>query len=738
MVLIKFLESILEYFYSITASYGWSIILLSLAVTILMLPLFWLAEMIQNIERARKLRMQPALSKLKDVTHNMEKYYYTRTIYRQYNYHPIYSLSGLLGLFFQIPFFLAAFWMLTLYGPLNGVSFGPIRDLSKPDGLIAVSGFSLNVLPLLMTVANIASGYLYAKGGNKGERVQLWVIAVVFFALLYNVASGIVLYWTMNNVFAIAKNELLKKSRNSEPQNRFFGALLRRTRNWSYLLFPLMLAMFPLLAFYFGNITEASFSSIALFIPAILAATLILLLLFQWILKDRVKAALLTSLVVVLFFSYGHLFQALAERGINLRHSLLLLAYGSVFVAVGWLLLKTRKKLDTASRIVKMFSASIFFVVLFQIILHDLKNLDSQQAGALANGNDIQSFKSEAVKDTAQHPDIYFLMMDGYANSNVLRKYHGYDNSPFENYLKTKGFYVASEAKANYVATFLSLAATLNMKYINDFQKNPGINSQDKSGPYGLISRNEVMRYLLRKGYTTVNFGSGYIGTNKLDYAERNLSLPKQVEPTNLTFLQTTIIRPFASTLIKARQSFSKNILYTLDGMPSLDSIRGPKFVFGHVVCPHPPYVFTETGGPIPGELKIDNTWNKNEKQYYIAQIKYLNRRVEQIVESILQKSPNAVIVLQSDHGSAFFGDGSWERPDPELIVERGKVFNAILLNKKDSSQLYQNISLVNTFRVIFNSAFNEKFELLKDATYFSPYNRPYDFNDVTKAVDGQ
>lgn len=211
MFFINFLKYILTLFYNWTDSYGFSIILLSLAVSIMLFPLFWLAEIIQNKERARKAKMQADLDKLKDVTNKREKYYYTKRIYRQYNYSPLYSFAGLLGLIIQIPFFLAAYWMLIEYTPIQGVSFGPITDLSEPDGLLSFSGVSINILPFVMTVVNIFASFLYAKNLDKSQQKQQLIIALVFLLLLYNLPAALVLYWTFNNVFAIGKNGLIAK-----------------------------------------------------------------------------------------------------------------------------------------------------------------------------------------------------------------------------------------------------------------------------------------------------------------------------------------------------------------------------------------------------------------------------------------------------------------------------------------------------------------------------------------------
>jgi membrane protein insertase Oxa1/YidC/SpoIIIJ len=128
MPLIKMLKVILGSFYDLTGNYGWALILLSFTVTLIMLPLFWLAEKIQDKDRRKKNQMMPELQKLKAVANGQKKYFYTKRIYQQFGYHPIHSLSSLLGLLIQIPFFIAAYQMLRSYSGFDGVSFGFIAN----------------------------------------------------------------------------------------------------------------------------------------------------------------------------------------------------------------------------------------------------------------------------------------------------------------------------------------------------------------------------------------------------------------------------------------------------------------------------------------------------------------------------------------------------------------------------------------------------------------------------------
>jgi hypothetical protein len=120
------------------------------------------------------------------------------------------------GLLLQIPFFIAAYQFLSRTSMLSGVSFLFLKNLNAPDGLLALPGLpAFNFMPLLMTAVNIASSLIYTKGLGKRERIQLFGMALVFLILLFDSPSGLVLYWTMNNVYSLVKNAVqvtLKKA----------------------------------------------------------------------------------------------------------------------------------------------------------------------------------------------------------------------------------------------------------------------------------------------------------------------------------------------------------------------------------------------------------------------------------------------------------------------------------------------------------------------------------------------
>ncbi|HCX99592.1 MAG TPA: hypothetical protein DG754_05575 [Bacteroidales bacterium] len=196
-----FIEQVYHLAYGLTGNHGVSIILLSFAVSLLLLPIFILIEKTKRRNDAIRQRMKPLADEIKRCYKGQERYYYLKTLNRQHGYSPLKALVPVLTLLLQIPFFIAAYQFLEGYPPLEGVSFLFIKDLSAPDGLLG----SVNILPIVMTVVNLVTAYFYTRNGNTAERKQMVVVAVLFLILLFNLPSGLVLYWTMNNVFSFLR-----------------------------------------------------------------------------------------------------------------------------------------------------------------------------------------------------------------------------------------------------------------------------------------------------------------------------------------------------------------------------------------------------------------------------------------------------------------------------------------------------------------------------------------------------
>ena len=189
---------------------GIAIIFLSLVMNILVLPLYKRADIMQEQTRDKEASLEKGVTHIKKAFSGDERMMILQTYYRQNNYKPTDALNGSVSLLLEIPFFMAAYQFLSNLDILNGVSLGPIKDLGVPDGLISIGGITLNLLPILMTIINIISSYIYLKGFPLKTKIQLYGMAIFFLFFLYTSPACLVFYWTLNNLFSLIKTIFYK------------------------------------------------------------------------------------------------------------------------------------------------------------------------------------------------------------------------------------------------------------------------------------------------------------------------------------------------------------------------------------------------------------------------------------------------------------------------------------------------------------------------------------------------
>jgi YidC/Oxa1 family membrane protein insertase len=221
---------------------GISVIFISIAVSILSLPLYNVAERWQQTERNIRSRLTAKSSKIRAVFRGDERHMILSAYYRQNHYHPIYAMRSSFGLLIQIPFFIAAYSYLSSNDALRGASFLFLSDLSAPDKLLAFGNTGINILPVLMTIINCLTASIYTKGFPLKERLQIYGIALVFLLLLYGSPSGLVIYWIGNNIFSLIKNLYYKINTN-----------LKITVLKSFISLPCLLMIYYVLVIHHGN-----------------------------------------------------------------------------------------------------------------------------------------------------------------------------------------------------------------------------------------------------------------------------------------------------------------------------------------------------------------------------------------------------------------------------------------------------------------------------------------------------
>jgi len=344
-------------------------------------------------------------------------------------------------------------------------------------------------------------------------------------------------------------------------------------------------------------------------------------------------------------------------------------------------------------------------------------------------------------------PDVYYFLLDGYARADVLQELYGYDNSGFVDYLRSLGFIVPSGNHSNYPRTVLSIASTLNMDYTS--QLVPGL---DHSAFWWLlepsIQHSQVRTMLESLGYNTVSIYTDWDVTN-IRSADQFLQ-PRPVTESDFGFLLLNktplgILRPLIRTFAFDRTFAAHRDLvnYQFDTMAQSPSLPSPKFVFVHIISPHPPFVFDGAGNTLtpPGAYQsLDaSDFRGSAAEYregYTGQVQFVNSRLRQTIESILQNSQTPpIIILQADHGSGLLTN--WSSLADTCVMERFSPFAAYYLPGLPAHDIPEDITPVNLFRIIFNHYFGTDLPLLENRSFFtSDPIHIFDQVDVSTQLD--
>jgi len=444
------------------------------------------------------------------------------------------------------------------------------------------------------------------------------------------------------------------------------------------------------------------------------------------IIKNSKKSGIITSLFLVLFFSYGHIF--ISAKGIEIlgfdtsTHIHFIIPFIIIFSVGTFFVLRSKRKLDNATKISNAISITLVAITVINIGIFGIDTLivpeSSEYQDSLYIENKINNY-----------PDIYYIIFDGYANSNTLTNQFDFDNSDFIDYLKTQDFIIPSRSHGNYPISLLSLTTSLNMQYVNDELTSVDTQQKAYSNVHKIINNNAVMKNLKEKGYKIISFDSGVWVTSSIKIADWH---PCSSNSLNSEFLgmifRTTMLYPVHVRLFE--HDFRDGINCMFEELPILrERTNQPIFVFAHFVLPHPPFIFGANGETIDTKsLSLTEGWN--DRKSYIDQVQYTNKKIKEVLDEMLSDEYSPIIIIQSDHGPKANID--LENPNDEMYAQLFGILNAYHLPNGGEKQIYETISPINSFRVIFNYYFNDNYELLDDKAYFHITSNHKIFNDVT------
>lgn len=485
----------------------------------------------------------------------------------------------------------------------------------------------------------------------------------------------------------------------------------------------------------------------SIFLPLVIVAlgTTLLFVVCYAFCKKTYLASIITSVSLILFFSYPPLFSIIRiitslmgnpENGFDITISIskywIIISF--IVILSGVILLSNRIPKLISLLTIALNLASIFLILAVSGYL--ITKLNTSEGIRTFQKRWDEKIKEDSVPaniNSIIKRDIYLIVLDGYGSREVLDEIYDYDNRWFEEELHALGFHIIPNAQTNYNQTRTSFSSLLNMQYLDDVASEVGAFATDAHPLIQMIQDNLVVNRLRGAGYTIINFPSGYEYTEGIA-ADYQIKKGVYLDNFSQTLIWNSVAYPF---IHKNLYDWHRDtIMNSIEGISDLTDFPSPRLVIAHIFAPHPPFVFDGSGKPITppysftaidADTLIQNTSLEYYKTHYPDQLEFVSRSILKSIQEIIKNSEvQPIIILSGDHGPAL--TVSLTDTTSSSQYERMHILNALYLPDFDYSQINPDHTPVNTFRVILNAYFGENMELLENRSYISSFDHPYQF----------
>jgi hypothetical protein len=263
-------------------------------------------------------------------------------------------------------------------------------------------------------------------------------------------------------------------------------------------------------------------------------------------------------------------------------------------------------------------------------------------------------------------PDIYFIVPDRFPSAEALRE-SGYDPDEFVEALRAREFYVREDSASPDTLGFTDGKTPRTLSYLASALNMTELDSDiEYDLARGMLENHLVGEVLQTAGYTYHHIGSWWGETSINKHADRNY-IYRGFTPADYVYqdefaaavLQRSIANAFniypLSPCNVAADFERRRHQFQLDSVKEIASSgQTPVFVFAHLMLPHPPYLWTGSGQPQEASTD-DLEW------LYLEQVEFAEGYLLDMIDSILIKNPEAVIIVQADEGMKY-DNAEWNR----------------------------------------------------------------------------
>jgi hypothetical protein len=452
---------------------------------------------------------------------------------------------------------------------------------------------------------------------------------------------------------------------------------------------PYVFAAAPVLMLYVHNFHKTPFSDVLAPLVVVLGAALITLFLFRLVFPGKQRAAIGASYLLLLTLLYGPLKSTamllLLDWGDYLRHRYALGAWcAALVIGLVWL---RRARFDDGKATRLLNTVSMMFIITSVFVAGYALAARPPRAESENALNKQEEPETWALQRPALPRDVYLLVFDRCASSEILKELYGYDDTGFRDRLRKRGFYCLTDARTNYPRTCFSMASVLNMRYHGDaIQSMVFYEHEIRNHTVGRLFKDLGYKY-----YHVGNFHNPLRFNKNADFNYRARLLPSEFAD-NVYQMTPLCVFPLQGDPFISQQ----------ETLERISGEAGPKFVYVHFLTHHHPESYPDSADP------------------YVAETKVVNDSILEMVDEILERSKvPPIIVIQADEGPVL------TKEDMSLdyvtqVRKRTGIISAFCLPGVDPAEkIPVTMSPVNTFRLIFKEYFSAHIDLLEDRTFY-------------------
>ena len=494
---------------------------------------------------------------------------------------------------------------------------------------------------------------------------------------------------------------------------------LRKTRLniKSFPIHPVFFSIFNVVYYFMG--TSWSQGKWELIIACLLTilGTFIVWWLANKFLKNRIKSAIVASLILILSFHLDGIYEFLINikwmpYSFNIFLTRLIGQYILYFSLILIVVLVASIRTTISFKLSSFFLDIVAITLTINMIIIVNKNqypikLQTQEDSKLQTQtweNYSTDYLSNLSPTKTFNGDVYYLVFDDFASQTTLENNYNYSGVNLFQKLSEKGFRVIDDGRSNYNQTVYSIPSALNFSYIQQFSNISIQKEIEGSLTNVLIKDGLVFNFFRNQGYKVVTFSTGiyYIDVDTSDLYLSPPGVP--------SFFTGELVNNSVLALFYWKQQYLWNctrIEFTFNQLADINKIDSPIFVYAHIMLPHPPFVYKKDGlVEIPFkkfDYRDNNAFTElDTREIYINgyrdQVEYASHQLLQIVDSIQKISPDSIIIIQGDHGPGAY----YEQEDLENsnLDEKAHRLNAYYFPDGITHKC-DDITPVNTFRVL-------------------------------------